>query len=107
MDLILCCISDYIKDPKKIMEYPYFSLPEDCEKIYHSKKKIRSYIRCMFRKNRYISDFRVVDVVVDMKTNYNHIGTYQITAKTGKTIFITIELVDAKISCNHWHIFLN
>jgi hypothetical protein len=104
MDLILCCISDYIKDPKKILEYPYFSLPEECENISHSKKKIRSYIRCMFRKNRYISDFRVVNII---KTDYNHIGTYQITAKTGKTILITIELVDAKISCNHWHIFLN
>ena len=104
MDLILCSISDYIKDPKKIIEYPYFSLPEDCEKISYSKKKIRSYIRCMFRKNKYISDFKVIDI---MKTDYNHIGTYQITAKTGKTISITIKFVDAKISFNYWHIFTN
>ena len=105
MDLIICCISDYIKDPKKINEYPYFSLPDDCEIILHSKKKIRSYIRCMFRKNRYISDFKVVENI--FQNDYNHIGKYEITAKNGKTISITIEFVDAKISFNHWHIFLN
>jgi hypothetical protein len=104
MDLILRCISDYIIDAKKIEEYPYFSLPEDCETIHHSKKKLRSYIRCMLRRNRNILEFKIINM---MNADYNHIGTYQIVPKNGNIIRITIELVDAKVSFNYWHIFIN
>jgi hypothetical protein len=105
MDLILNCISDYIKDSNKINEHPYFFLPEKYEVISHSRKKIRSYIRCMLRKNPNVLEFTVILNI--FKDHPNHIGKYRITTKNEKTITFTLEFVDAKFNFNYWHIFLN
>jgi hypothetical protein len=91
MDLILHCISDYIKDPLRINEHPYFFLPENYEVISHSRKKIRSYIRCMLRKNPNVSDFTVILNI--FKDHYNHIGKYQITTKMGKLLLSHLSLL--------------
>lgn len=99
MDLILNCISDYIKDPNKINEHPYFFLPEKYEVISHSRKKIR------LRKNPNVLDFTVILNI--FKDHPNHIGKYRITTKNDKTITFTLEFVDAKFNFNYWHIFLN